>query len=414
MSRKLTSAEIERANRLLALTGGKNAATSKHVRAPIESLNAGKSELGLVTGESGCVRQKSTGRGRFDLIPPFAMERLAKLYEWGAENRGDRNWEKGCPFSRCIESMERHICKLKQRTPDEDHDDNLAAIAFWAIAMMEYEEMMKRGILPQSLDDMPHYDHVAKVSTAIVPSYVKNIRDCYCDMDSDYICTDCRGADLECGDAITSMDSNAAPLRLHEPRYLEQNKPIKEKSNYDTDIVVSASGQLSDAILASVSECCVCSKGCPPCEFCKTEFDNVPKCARCGSLEIDYFLPRVLKVNTINADKRMRIYVCGPITNKSDPDQQNRNFVTGRIVSKALEDKGHLMFSPFRYESDCTPEQYGTLMQLDLSIIREWATALYFIGHSRGADRELALAEELGLTIIHDIDEVPDLSERSS
>lgn len=107
--------------------------------------------------ETGCVRQKTAGRGAYELMSPFALEGDAKLLEWGAEHRGLRNWEKGMPFSRCIQSIFRHLVKYMMQEPDEDHDDNLAAIRFHAAALMHYEEMILRGLLPATLDDRPSY-----------------------------------------------------------------------------------------------------------------------------------------------------------------------------------------------------------------------------------------------------------------
>lgn len=106
---------------------------------------------------TGCVRQKTAGRGAYELMSPFALERDAKLFEWGAKKRGYRNWEKGSQFSRCTQSIFRHLVKYQMREPDEDHDDNLAAIRFWAGVVMHYEEMIRRGRLPASLDDRPSY-----------------------------------------------------------------------------------------------------------------------------------------------------------------------------------------------------------------------------------------------------------------
>lgn len=107
--------------------------------------------------DTGCVRETTNGRGAFELISPFALERLAKLAEWGKINRGDRNWEKGCQFGRCVQSIFRHLMKYEMGEPDEEHDDNLAAIVFWAQALMHYQEMIKRGLLPASLNDLPCY-----------------------------------------------------------------------------------------------------------------------------------------------------------------------------------------------------------------------------------------------------------------
>jgi hypothetical protein len=59
---------------------------------------------------SGAVRDVATGKGRFDLLPPHALMRLAQLYEVGATKYAARNWEKGIPLDRFIDSAFRHMC----------------------------------------------------------------------------------------------------------------------------------------------------------------------------------------------------------------------------------------------------------------------------------------------------------------
>ena len=50
-------------------------------------------------GERAAIREPSTGKGRYDLISPFAIRRLARWYEAGAAKYAPRNWEKGMPYS---------------------------------------------------------------------------------------------------------------------------------------------------------------------------------------------------------------------------------------------------------------------------------------------------------------------------
>ncbi len=103
---------------------------------------------------TGSVRDTNIGKGRFDLISPIAEERLAKHYENGAKKYGDRNWEKGQPLSRYLDSAKRHINKLIQGYKDEDH----ATAAVWNImAYIHTEEMIERGKLPRELNDMINY-----------------------------------------------------------------------------------------------------------------------------------------------------------------------------------------------------------------------------------------------------------------
>lgn len=86
--------------------------------------------------ETGAVRDIQEGKGRFDLIPPEAIFRLAKLYEAGAIKYDARNWEKGIPISRCLDSCFRHLYKYLAGLKDEDH----LASAMWNIAsIMHYE-----------------------------------------------------------------------------------------------------------------------------------------------------------------------------------------------------------------------------------------------------------------------------------
>ena len=72
----------------------------------------------------------------------------------GAAKYAERNWENGMPFSRCVASLKRHLMKYQQGKRDEDH---LAAIMFNAMALIHYEEMIERGLLPAELNDMPDY-----------------------------------------------------------------------------------------------------------------------------------------------------------------------------------------------------------------------------------------------------------------
>jgi nucleoside 2-deoxyribosyltransferase len=72
----------------------------------------------------------------------------------GAEKYGVRNYEKGMPISECIASLSRHLEAYKLGLTDEDH---MAAIRTNAGFILHYEEEIKAGRLPASLDDMPHY-----------------------------------------------------------------------------------------------------------------------------------------------------------------------------------------------------------------------------------------------------------------
>jgi hypothetical protein len=101
--------------------------------------------------ETGSVRDKREGKGRFDLIPPHSEEILAKVYEAGAVKYGDNNWLKGQPLSWYVDSMKRHLNKALQGITDEDH----FALMMWnSIALVQTREMIRNGELPQELNDL--------------------------------------------------------------------------------------------------------------------------------------------------------------------------------------------------------------------------------------------------------------------
>ncbi|MEM7311340.1 MAG: dATP/dGTP diphosphohydrolase domain-containing protein [Planctomycetota bacterium] len=104
--------------------------------------------------DTGSVRDTREGKGRFDLISPFALERLAQWYEMGATKYGERNWEKGQPVSRFMDSALRHLNRHMQGHRDEDH---LSAALWNVAAIIHIEAVAGRGLLPAELFDLPDY-----------------------------------------------------------------------------------------------------------------------------------------------------------------------------------------------------------------------------------------------------------------
>jgi len=104
--------------------------------------------------ETGSRRDTQEGKGRFDLMSPVVAVRDAKHLEHGAVKYGPRNWEKGQPLSRYLDSAMRHLTKFLEGHRDEDH----LAAARWNIGgLMHTEEMIVRGLLPAGLNDLPDY-----------------------------------------------------------------------------------------------------------------------------------------------------------------------------------------------------------------------------------------------------------------
>jgi len=104
--------------------------------------------------KSGAVRDVASGKGRYDLVSPIMIDRLAGLLERGAVKYNDRNWEKGMPLSVYMDSGMRHLYKFLEGNRDEDH---LVAAIWNLTALLHVEEMCKRKLLPKELCDLPNY-----------------------------------------------------------------------------------------------------------------------------------------------------------------------------------------------------------------------------------------------------------------
>ncbi len=100
---------------------------------------------------TGSVRDSREGKGRYDLLPPYAIQRLAQVYERGAAKYGDRNWEKGQPLTRFLDSALRHTFQVLEGRTDEDH----AGHAIWNLmAFVTIQQRIANGDLPQELNDL--------------------------------------------------------------------------------------------------------------------------------------------------------------------------------------------------------------------------------------------------------------------
>ncbi len=103
---------------------------------------------------TGAKRDTNDGKGRYDLLPVIALRRIAQLYQRGAEKYEARNWEKGIPDSRFADSCMRHLCQYIEGDREEDH---AAAVVFNALGLIFNDEMVRRGLLPTTLLDLPNY-----------------------------------------------------------------------------------------------------------------------------------------------------------------------------------------------------------------------------------------------------------------
>lgn len=117
-----------------------------------------------------------------------------------------------------------------------------------------------------------------------------------------------------------------------------------------------------------------------------------------------------------------RIYVAGPYSAPTRGGVEN-NIRKATIATHRCMRLGHDAHCPHAatdhievYDKQAYSHAalgYEDYMRLDFGLIRYWATALLYLASSPGADRELALAEELGLVIFRSVDEVPNVRDQT-
>lgn len=86
---------------------------------------------------TGARRGDATGKGKYVLISPIGMRRIAGVYERGAAEYGSNNWKKGMKISRLLDSASRHIYQYVGGDRSEDH---LAQAAWNLFGAMHFEE----------------------------------------------------------------------------------------------------------------------------------------------------------------------------------------------------------------------------------------------------------------------------------
>lgn len=116
------------------------------------------------TFPTGAQRDSETGKGRFDLLSPYTRERDAILMEKGAAKYDARNWEKGMPFSRFLDSALRHLNKYQLGLTDEDH----LAAARWNIGCIIHLEATR-----PELNDLPKYESIHTIRELVDESQLE-------------------------------------------------------------------------------------------------------------------------------------------------------------------------------------------------------------------------------------------------
>lgn len=92
---------------------------------------------GFTVYANGTTRNNDVDHLAFDLISPYGLEALAKVYREGGDRHGDRNWEKGQPEGVVLNHALAHIIKYMKGDRTEDH---LAKCAWAMFALIHYRD----------------------------------------------------------------------------------------------------------------------------------------------------------------------------------------------------------------------------------------------------------------------------------
>jgi len=117
------------------------------------------------TFATGGQRELLPGKGRYDLLPGIAINRIvdmtggqplhpssirvvAKVFEKGSLKYSARNWEKGLPLWSFLDSGLRHLYKAVAGLQDEDHEGQ----AFWNfLCLFDTDSAITHGDMPEHL-----------------------------------------------------------------------------------------------------------------------------------------------------------------------------------------------------------------------------------------------------------------------
>ena len=333
--------------------------------------------------ETGALRDTADGKGRYDLIPGDALKRIAQLYERGAKKYNDRNWEKGIPASRCMDSMLRHahqaseaLALCQNGDANEDPEDHLAAVCFNAMALMAYEErgMIDRfiGVTPE--EDLEPEDHEEEEE----------------------------GEDIVVGGEVTVQAA------------IEHGGHVELPDEND------------------------CQCGCSPPEECPPGiFTSPPNTFKVGDVTHKSYDPPSNKVEEIfdrfvkaPRHRRTVVYISGPITNGGGPVdiqaigsavsvgldliKEGYSVIMPQLTAfcqKALADAG-IVWDP--HGVNCGLSHYQWL-SVDYALVDICDVVLRMPGQSKGADMEVTHATMFGKPVHYDHmtlrDEVPTMME---
>jgi hypothetical protein len=98
------------------------------------------------------------GKLRMDLLPPYAIEQIARVMTEGASKYGDRNWEKGMDWGRMYAASLRHLFAWwgGEEYDKEDGISHLAHAACDIVFLLSYS-LYQKGKDDRSKELQPNW-----------------------------------------------------------------------------------------------------------------------------------------------------------------------------------------------------------------------------------------------------------------
>ena len=85
-------------------------------------------------------KRYNANKTRFDLIPAYAHEQVARVFTYGTEKYDDDNWRRGMPWRSVLASLKRHLnaFEMGEDFDDESGELHMAHVLCNAYFLTEY------------------------------------------------------------------------------------------------------------------------------------------------------------------------------------------------------------------------------------------------------------------------------------
>lgn len=86
-------------------------------------------------------RKDDSGKLRYDLLPPDALDEVARVFTIGAAKYADRNWEKGMSWGRVFAALMRHAWawwRGEQYDP-VDGQHHLSSVVWCGLVLLAFD-----------------------------------------------------------------------------------------------------------------------------------------------------------------------------------------------------------------------------------------------------------------------------------